>query len=460
MTVVMSYAADRTEAAEQAAPGQSATQNADAVESVAEVITPHPTEVPAAAVELARSAAVAEAGDAGQIGEHLDAIGEDEVARTIRFAALDPGYRGWQWSVTVALVPGETATVSEVVLLPGPDALVAPPWLPWDQRLRPGDLGPADLLPAAADDVRLVPGYVENDDPAIEDLATEVGLGRERVLSREGRDDAAERWHDGPFGPLSPTAKAAPASCGTCGFFAPLAGSLGGAFGVCANEFSPADARVVDVAFGCGAHSEVPAPPPAVVMGGTALDEVTLEVHPRPVVEPGSDRDGVDAAEGAGGSTADTDEAPAAGTDDAPAAGTDEPRAEDLTDADAVTGLAGPAGEVPVTDPLVAVEPETVTQAAEVAGPEAEILLTATDVEPAPAPADDPEVTPVDGPVVAPVDEPVVAPVDGVEVTAADGPVVAPADGPEVAPVDGADGQVTPERLTLPQADVDDPADG
>ena len=37
----------------------------------------------------------------------------------------------------------------------------------------------------------------------------------------------------------------------------PLAGSMRGVFGVCANEFAPADGQVVSVGFGCGAHSSV-----------------------------------------------------------------------------------------------------------------------------------------------------------------------------------------------------------
>ena len=47
--------------------------------------------------------------------------------------------------------------------------------------------------------------------------------------------------------------------CGDCAFFLPLAGSLGTVFGVCGNEMS-ADGRVVDGEYGCGAHSDTPAP--------------------------------------------------------------------------------------------------------------------------------------------------------------------------------------------------------
>ena len=94
-------------------------------------------------------------------------------------------------------------------------------------------------------------------DYLIEEVALEVGLGRRLVPSRHGRDEAARRWHDGEHGPATDMARAAPGRCGTCGFLFPLAGSLRGAFGVCGNEFSPADGSVVDLAFGCGAHSDV-----------------------------------------------------------------------------------------------------------------------------------------------------------------------------------------------------------
>ena len=47
--------------------------------------------------------------------------------------------------------------------------------------------------------------------------------------------------------------------CRDCGFFLPLAGSLGAMFGVCGNELS-ADGHVVDKQYGCGAHSDTPAP--------------------------------------------------------------------------------------------------------------------------------------------------------------------------------------------------------
>ncbi|TNC28152.1 DUF3027 domain-containing protein [Amycolatopsis alkalitolerans] len=209
------------------------------------------------AVELAREAAVADAG-AEQVGPHAGVVHEDAMSASHLFEATMPGYRGWRWSVTVAMAgPDSAVTVSEVALTPGPDALVAPNWVPWERRVRPGDLGVGDIFPTSEDDPRLVPGYLRSDDPAVEEVATEAGLGRVHVMSRTGRLEAASRWRSGEFGPRSDMARSAPAVCGTCGFYLPLAGSLRAGFGACGNEFSPADGHVVNVEYGCGAHSEV-----------------------------------------------------------------------------------------------------------------------------------------------------------------------------------------------------------
>ncbi|MFZ2514306.1 MAG: DUF3027 domain-containing protein, partial [Candidatus Lutibacillus vidarii] len=50
------------------------------------------------------------------------------------------------------------------------------------------------------------------------------------------------------------------------------------AFGVCANEWSPADGRVVALGYGCGAHSEtdVPAPRP-IPVPEPLVDELSVE---------------------------------------------------------------------------------------------------------------------------------------------------------------------------------------
>jgi Protein of unknown function (DUF3027) len=215
-------------------------------------------QVCADAVDLARNA-ITEV-EPTMVGDHLSAVGEGERLVTHFFECLLPGYRGWRWAVTVTRVPrSRQVTVCETVLLPGPDAMLAPGWVPWHDRLQPGDLGVGDLLPTQEDDDRLIPGYLQSDDPAVEEVAWELGLGRPRVMSREGRMETAQRWYDGDHGPEAPIAAAAPraARCGGCGFYLPLAGSLRQAFGVCGNVYAPDDGRVVSVDHGCGAHSEV-----------------------------------------------------------------------------------------------------------------------------------------------------------------------------------------------------------
>ncbi|WP_080737333.1 DUF3027 domain-containing protein [Rhodococcoides fascians] len=232
------------------------------------------------AVDLARQALL-DLGEGG-VGEYLGVTVEDESAATHRFASDLEGYRGWQWAVVVAAPEdADRATVSELVLLPGPDALVAPSWVPWDERIRPGDLGPGDLLSPRQDDPRLVPGYVSSGDPAIDDVAGEIGLGRTKVTSLEGRLDAAQRWHDGDFGPDAEMAKAAPSTCGLCGFYLPIAGSLSAAFGVCGNEFA-ADGRVVHAEYGCGAHSDTELPTGAGSPQFEPYDDAALDVTVAP----------------------------------------------------------------------------------------------------------------------------------------------------------------------------------
>ncbi len=259
----------------------------DSAESAAPARTAEPSEAVAAvldgAVEQARQAIVEFSGET--VGEYLGVAYEDDTAATHRFLANMPGYQGWQWAVVVAAYPGaDHATVSEVVLVPGPTALLAPAWVPWENRVKPGDLGPGDLLAPPADDPRLAPGYTATGDPLIDDTALEVGFGRKQVLSAFGRDDAAQRWHDGDHGPASPMARATKRVCRDCGFMVPLDGALGVMFGVCCNELS-ADGQVVDFEYGCGAHSDTPPPPGTGSPMFDPYDDGVLDVVEAPVVE-------------------------------------------------------------------------------------------------------------------------------------------------------------------------------
>lgn len=238
----------------------------------------------AGAVDVARAAAEEEA-EPGQVGEHLGFTLEGERLGTHAFACLMPGYVGWHWSVTLARAPrSRTATVCEVGLLPGAGALLARAWLPWAERLAPGDLGPTDRLPYDPDDDRLIPGYVATGDPEMDRVAIhELGLDRERIMTAAAIDAAATRWYEGTHGPRSAGARAADADCATCGFIVPLSGPLGTLFGVCANEWSPDDGTVVSYDHGCGAHSEtdIPRSRHDWEQSEPVIDELDIEVlHP------------------------------------------------------------------------------------------------------------------------------------------------------------------------------------
>jgi Protein of unknown function (DUF3027) len=250
--------------------------------------TAKPDTVGVRAVDAAREALL-ELVDAEDVGEHLGHLSEEERVTTHLFACTRRGYRGWRWAVTVARASrAKTVTVDEVVLLPGEDAITAPSWVPYRDRIKPGDLSPGDLLPTEEDDPRLVPAWLSGDpadevvdQDSVRDVIDELGLGRPRVLSLEGRDLAAERWYDGSHGPTSPLAVAAPAPCSSCGFLVRLAGPLSQAFGVCANAQANDDGRVVSWDHGCGAHSEAqlarssqPQPLPEPVLDTLSWDEV------------------------------------------------------------------------------------------------------------------------------------------------------------------------------------------
>lgn len=237
----------------------------------------------AGAADLARDAVEETAGVLG-VGDYLGCRADDDRVVSHQFGCPHPGYAGWRWSVTVVRASrARRATVNEVVLLPAEDALLAEPWVPWEERVQPGDVGPGMLMPSPDNDPRLEPGYTggedaQDTDPAessqIRAVVAELGLGRERVMSPIGRDEAAERWQDGDGGPDNQLSKLAPATCVSCAFFVRLRGVLGRDFGVCANAYSPSDAQVVTIDHGCGAHSSVPEPERAKELPAPVWDTV------------------------------------------------------------------------------------------------------------------------------------------------------------------------------------------
>ena len=213
-----------------------------------------------AAVELAHRA-LEEITDPITIGEYLAAAPNAERLVTHLFDCTLSGYRGWRWAVTLSRVPrSRTATVCEMELLPGEEALLAPAWVPWADRLEPGDITRSDRLPRKETDERLEPGWEATGEDADAVALDQLDLGRPRVLSAQGVSSAAERWYGGDHGPDAEGVRKAHATCSTCGFFVPMAGALRAIFGVCANEWATDDGSVVSLDHGCGAHSETDLP--------------------------------------------------------------------------------------------------------------------------------------------------------------------------------------------------------
>jgi hypothetical protein len=278
--------------------------------------TREPDEACAQAIDLARAAAQDLAG--GQVGPHRGIEVDGDRVVTHLFDCQDPAYTGWRWAVTVARASrAKMVTVSEGVLLPGPGSLLAPDWVPWRDRVRPGDVGVGDLLPAGQDDERLVPAAVlEGDDGVLDwddsadwqggqDLLAAMNLTeaadgappaaaasrdasaapvRARVLSAIGRDATAVRWYGSEHGPRTPLAHAAPAPCTTCGFLVRLGGPLGRVFGACANEYAPDDGKVVSLDHGCGAHSEAETPAGPFAGIAPVVDELGYDLVDAPGV--------------------------------------------------------------------------------------------------------------------------------------------------------------------------------
>ena len=177
-----------------------------------------------------------------------------------------PGYAGWRWSVTVARASRQkTVTVDEIVLIPGDEAIVAPAWVPYRERIQPGDLSPGDLLPVEDDDPRLVPTYSFGDDPLVDRRQGPDAAGRRGPRPRPGPHPLAggprprraalvrrrrrPRRAAGPGRRPTPARPAAswsgsPARCRRCSASAPTA-----------TPTTTAGWSRFD--HGCGAHSEV-----------------------------------------------------------------------------------------------------------------------------------------------------------------------------------------------------------
>ena len=78
--------------------------------------------------------AAKESAPVGGVGKFLGTVEEEANVVSYRFQASMKEYVGWEWNVVVFQAKKADPTISEVVLLPGKESIVAPDWVPWSER--------------------------------------------------------------------------------------------------------------------------------------------------------------------------------------------------------------------------------------------------------------------------------------------------------------------------------------
>jgi hypothetical protein len=211
-----------------------------------------------AAKDLAKKELLDFVDDKEQIGKHLRSERIDSKIVAHYFESNLTGYSGWEWEVVISRPSlSKEITVYSTALVVGKNAIRAPKWVPWAERIKPSDVQIWDALAYQKNDSNLVhSGMPHTNIDSIEKLA----LWRERVISPIGKRETCKRWITSRPGPHSKTKKVAKDICASCGYFVPLSGDLGQGFGACTNAFSPNDANVVAINNGCGSHSETSVP--------------------------------------------------------------------------------------------------------------------------------------------------------------------------------------------------------
>jgi hypothetical protein len=86
-----------------------------------------------------------------ELGTFIESIEYGEGITSYFWNAVQPGYVGWRWSVTVSQIdPSSEPTLCEVVLVSGEESLAAPAWVPWSERLADYQALQAELEKQAA----------------------------------------------------------------------------------------------------------------------------------------------------------------------------------------------------------------------------------------------------------------------------------------------------------------------
>lgn len=140
--------------------------------------TSKPDAVLAEARETARTG-ILEIAEGSAVGSWQSVRGEEDRLSTHLFECTLRGYRGWSWFATLSRAPrAKNATVCEVGLIPGEDALLAPAWVPWADRLRPEDIEEdrrrraeeeGTAAPASEPISQSPDGSTQHDDSSVED---------------------------------------------------------------------------------------------------------------------------------------------------------------------------------------------------------------------------------------------------------------------------------------------------
>jgi hypothetical protein len=93
--------------------------------------------------------AAKETAPATGVGKFLGTTTEDRETTSYRFESKLTGYVGWEWTVVIFQGKKNYGTVSEVVLLPGKQSVVAPSWVPWSERRAELEKSNAESLPVS-----------------------------------------------------------------------------------------------------------------------------------------------------------------------------------------------------------------------------------------------------------------------------------------------------------------------
>jgi hypothetical protein len=131
--------------------------------------------------------AAKESAPVGGVGKFLGTIDEEANVVSYRFQASMKEYLGWEWNVVVFQAKKADPTISEVVLLPGKESIVAPDWVPWSERR-------AELDKSEAKDLAVTDLEVSEDAKAdTEDTGKRPPLGkrlRKRLIKKQDSNKA------------------------------------------------------------------------------------------------------------------------------------------------------------------------------------------------------------------------------------------------------------------------------